>query len=46
VKARLHSRINCDFLADNLIVYIEKEIAMNFIVDVIIDVFFSLKDHQ
>ena len=44
VKIRLRNRMEDDFLADNLVVYIEKEIAKNFTVEMIMDEFYSMKD--
>ena len=46
VKTRLHNRMEDEFLADNLVVYIEKEIAKNFIVEMIMDEFYSMKDRR
>jgi hypothetical protein len=43
VKTRLHTRMEDEFLADNLIVYIEKEIAKTFILEMIMDEFYSIK---
>jgi hypothetical protein len=37
VKTRLRNRMEDEFLADNLVVYIEKEIAKNFTVEMIMD---------
>ena len=34
-----------EFLADNMIVYIEKEIAENFIIEMIMDEFYFRKNH-
>jgi len=44
VKTRLHNRMKDDFLANYLIVYIEKEIAERFIIDMIIGDFYSMKE--
>ena len=44
VKTRLRNRMEDEFLAENLVVYIEKEIAKNFIVKMIMDEFYSMKD--
>jgi len=44
VKIRLRNRMEDDFLANYLIVYIEKEIAERFIIDMIIDDFYSMKE--
>jgi hypothetical protein len=43
VKTRLRTRMEDEFLADNLIVYIEKEIAKTFILEMIMDEFYSIK---
>ena len=37
LKTRFHNRMEDKFLADNMIVYIEKEIAGNFIIEMIMD---------
>ena len=44
VKTRLRNRMEDEFLVDNLVVYIEKEIAKNFTVEMIMDEFYSMKD--
>ncbi|KAG6646247.1 hypothetical protein CIPAW_08G180800 [Carya illinoinensis] len=44
IKTRLHTRMEDEFLADHLLVYIEKEIVKNFISEMIIDEFYSIKD--
>jgi hypothetical protein len=46
VKTRLRNRMEDDFLANYLIVYIEKEIAEKFIIDMIIDDFYSMKKRR
>jgi hypothetical protein len=46
VKTRLRNRIEDELLADNLVVYIEKEIAKNFTVKMIMDEFYSMKDRR
>jgi len=46
VKTRLHNRMKNDFLADYLIVYIEKEVAERFSIDMIIDDFYSMKERR
>jgi hypothetical protein len=46
VKIRLCNRIENDFLANYLIVYIEKEIAERFTIDMIIDDFYSMKERR
>ena len=45
LKTRLRNRIEDAFLADNMIVYIEKEIVGNFTVEMIMDEFYSMKNH-
>jgi len=44
VKTRLRNRIDDDFLANYLIVYIEKEIIERFAIDMIINDFYSMKE--
>uniref|UniRef100_A0A2N9I7N1 HAT C-terminal dimerisation domain-containing protein n=1 Tax=Fagus sylvatica TaxID=28930 RepID=A0A2N9I7N1_FAGSY len=46
VKTRLRNRMEDELLADNLVVYIEKEIAKNFTVEMIMDEFYSMKDRR
>jgi hypothetical protein len=46
VKTRLSNQINDDFLVNYLIVYIEKEIAERFTIDMIIDDFYSMKERR
>jgi hypothetical protein len=46
VKTRLRNRMEDDFLANYLIVYIEKEIAERFIIDMIIDDFYFMKERR
>jgi hypothetical protein len=43
VKIRLYNRMEDDFLANYLIVYIEKKIDERFTIDMIIDYFNSMK---
>jgi len=43
VKTRFHNWMEDDFLANYLIVYIEKEIVERFTIDMIIDNFYSMK---
>nr|GFA89745.1 zinc finger MYM-type protein 1-like [Tanacetum cinerariifolium] len=45
-KTRLRNRMSDDFLADSLVVYIEKEVAENFDSDSIIDEFKKLKGRR
>jgi hypothetical protein len=46
VKTRLRNRMKDDFLANYLIIYIEKEIDERFKIDMIIDDFFSMKERR
>ncbi|KAG2667400.1 hypothetical protein I3760_15G113100 [Carya illinoinensis] len=46
VKTRLHNKIEDEFLANNLVVYIEREIAKNFDLDSILDDFVCLKERK
>jgi len=46
VKTRLRNRMEDDFLVNYLIVYIEKEIAERFTIDMIIDDFYSMKQRR
>ena len=46
VKTRLRNWMEDDFLANYLIVYIEKEIAERFTIDMIIDDFYSIKERR
>jgi hypothetical protein len=46
VKTRLRNRIEDDFLANYLIVYIEKEIVERFTINMIIDDFYSMKERR
>ena len=46
VKTRLRNKMEDEFLSDNLVVYIEKEIAENFTIDSIPDDFRSLKGYS
>jgi hypothetical protein len=46
VKTRLRNRMEDDFLANYLIVYIEKEIAERFTSDMIIDDLYSMKERR
>jgi hypothetical protein len=43
VKTRLHNKMNDEFLANNLLVYIERKISENFNSNLILDNFVSLK---
>ena len=44
LKIRLRNRMEDKFLTDNMIVYIEKEIAGNFTIEMIMDEFYSMKN--
>ena len=46
LKTRLRNRMEDEFLADNTIVYIEKEIAGNFTIEMIMDEFYSIKNRH
>jgi len=46
VKTRLRNRMEDDFLANYLIVYIEKEIVERFTIDMIIDDFYFMKEQR
>ena len=46
VKTKLCNRMKDDFLANYLIVYIVKEIAERFTIDMIIKDFYSMKERQ
>ena len=46
VKTRLRNRMEDKLLADNLVVYIEKEIAKNFTVEMIMGELYSMKDRH
>ena len=44
IKTRLYNRMEDDFILNYLIVYIEKEIAERFTIDMIIDDFYFMKE--
>jgi len=46
VKTRLRNRMEDDFLANYLIVYIVKEIVKRFTIDMINDDFYSMKEQR
>ena len=46
LKTRLRNRMEDEFLANNMIVYIEKEIAGNFTIEMIIDEFYCMKNRR
>ena len=46
LKTKLRNRMEDEFLADNMIVYIEKEIAGNFTIEMIMDEFYSMKNRR
>ena len=46
LKTKLRNRMEDEFLADNMIVYIDKEIAGNFTIEMIMDKFYSMKNRR
>ena len=46
LKTGLCNRMEDEFLADNMIVYIEKEIAGNFTIEMRMDEFYSMKNRR
>ena len=46
LKIRLRNRMEDELLADNMIVYIKKEISRNFTIEMIINEFYSMKNHR
>ena len=46
VKIRLRNKMEDEFLSDNLVVYIEREIAENFTTDSILDDLRSLRERM
>ena len=46
LKTRLRNRMEDEFLVDNMIVNIEKEIAGNFTIEMIMDEFYSIKNRR
>ena len=46
LKIRLRNRMEDELLADNMIVYIKKEIARNFTIEIIINEFYSMKNRR
>ena len=46
LKTRLRNRMEDELLVDNMIVYIEKEIAGNLTVEMIMDEFYSMKNRR
>jgi hypothetical protein len=46
VKTRLRNQMEDDFLANYLIVYMEKKIVERFTIDMIIDDFYSMKERR
>ena len=44
LETRLRNRMEVEFLADNMIIYIEKEIVGNFTIEMIMDEFYSMKN--
>jgi len=43
---RLRNTMEDELLVENIVVYIEKEIANNFTIEMIIDKFYSMKDRH
>ena len=46
LKTRFRNRMDDEFLVDNMIVNIEKEIAGNFTIEMIMDEFYSMKNRR
>jgi hypothetical protein len=46
VKTRLRNKMEDDFLANSLVIYIEREIVESFDLDLILDDFVLLKDRK
>ena len=46
LKTRLRNRMEDEFLADNMIVYIENETVGNFTIEMIMDEFYSMKNRR
>ena len=46
LKTRFRNRMEDEFLANNMIVYIEKEIAGNFTIEMIMDEFYFIKNRR
>ncbi|CAH9082679.1 unnamed protein product [Cuscuta europaea] len=46
IKTRLHNKMEDEYLADNLVVYIEREIAKTFDSKAVIEEFISLKERR
>ena len=46
LKTRLRNRMDDEFLVDNMIVCIEKEISGNFTIEMIMDEFYSIKNRR
>ena len=46
LKTRLCNRMEYELLANNMIVYIEKEIAGNFTIEMTMDEFYSMKNRH
>ena len=46
LKTRIRNRMEDELLVDNMIVYIEKEIARNFTMEMIMDKFYSMKNRR
>ena len=46
LKTRFRNKMEDELLADNMIIYIEKEIAGNFTIEMIMDEFYSMKNRR
>ena len=46
VRTNLRNKMENDFLTDSLMLYIEKDIALTFSLDSIVDDFDDLKEHR
>ena len=46
LKIRFRNRMEDEFLVDNMIVYIDKEIAENFTIEMIMEEFYSMKNRR
>ena len=46
LKTRIRNRMEDELLVDNMIVYIEKEIVRNFIMEMIMDEFYFIKNRR
>jgi hypothetical protein len=46
IKTKLRNRMEDEFLADHIVVYIEKEIDKNFTLEMIMNKFYSISDRR